>query len=198
MPYLPLNDKLMKQRPSNELQRLTSLRPSEIISRHRSGSTLADIMVCCLRDQAITRTNVDFSVQSSNTRLTAISQEELQTPINAIALKITYLRFYWNLIGPNDLNTGHHDNSPINGHPDDISYSWYVLHRSENMAMIHICSNEKDHLTDPSSCRITIPHPIWHCCRPHAHFNSESMWNKWHPLIIPASSRLFHSPLAQP
>ena len=52
-----------------------------------------------------TRVNVDWSsVKSSDINIRAISQVMPQPWITKIRLKITYLKFYWNSPGPNELN----------------------------------------------------------------------------------------------
>ena len=55
--------------------------------------------------QAITWTYVDFSwLKSSDIHIRAISQEMPQPSITNVHLKITYLKFYWNSPGANELN----------------------------------------------------------------------------------------------
>ena len=64
----------------------------DTIWRHRSGSTLVQVMACCLRHQAITCANVDLSsVKSSDNCRRAISQEIPQPSITQITLKFTYI-----------------------------------------------------------------------------------------------------------
>ena len=71
-----------------------SLWLSDAIWRQRSGSTLAQIMACCLLHQAITWTNVDWSsVKSSDIHIKAISQEMPQPSITEICLEMTYQKF---------------------------------------------------------------------------------------------------------
>ena len=85
------------------LWNFNSLRPCDAIWRHRSGSTLAQVMACCLtgRHQAITWTNVDLSlVRSSGIHLRAISWDIPQPPFAKVSLKITDLKLIWNLPGP--------------------------------------------------------------------------------------------------
>ena len=55
------------------------------------------------RHQAITWTNVDLSLRSSDVHLRAISLEISQPSVTNISLKIIFLRFYWNLPGANEL-----------------------------------------------------------------------------------------------
>ena len=53
---------------------LNSVWPSDAIWQHISGSTLAQVMTCCLMAQAITWTSVDLpSAQASNIHMKAIS-----------------------------------------------------------------------------------------------------------------------------
>ena len=57
------------------------------------------------RHQAITWTNVDWSsAESSDIHKRAISQEMPQLSITKICLKITYIKFYSNLPGANELS----------------------------------------------------------------------------------------------
>ena len=106
-----------------------SLWPSDAIRRHRSGSTLAQVMACCLtapshylnqcwlviskvlwhwsewRHQAITWTNVDLSsVRSCDIDLRAISWETPKPLITKFDLKIPQLIFHFNLPGANEIN----------------------------------------------------------------------------------------------
>ena len=79
-----------------------SLRPTDAIWRHRSGSTLAQVIAWW--HQAITWTNVNLSsVRSSGIHLRAISWEIPQPLFTKVGLKITYLKLIWNLPGANDL-----------------------------------------------------------------------------------------------
>ena len=81
-----------------------SLRPSDAIWRHRSGSTLAKVKLVAWWHQANTWTNVDWSsVKSSDIHIRAISQEMPQPSIPKMGLKITYLKFHSNFSGANEL-----------------------------------------------------------------------------------------------
>ena len=63
--------------------------------RQRSGSTLSQVMACCLTAASHTWTNVDWSsVKSSVIHIRAISQEMPQPLITKICLEITYLKFH--------------------------------------------------------------------------------------------------------
>ena len=84
---------------------INSLGPSDAIWWQRSLSTLAQVMACCLKAQAITWTNVDLSsVRSSDIHLGASSQEIPQPSITEIICKIKYLKFHSNFPGANELN----------------------------------------------------------------------------------------------
>ena len=87
-------------------QWVNSLMPSDAIWRHRSGSTLAQLMACCLMAPSHYLTNVDLSlVRSSGIHLRAISSEIPQPSLTKINLKIIYLKLNWNLPGLNELIT---------------------------------------------------------------------------------------------
>ena len=82
---------------------------SDAIWRQRSGSTLAQVMACCLTAPSqylnqywliITHS----SVRSRGIHLRAISYEIPQPPFTKISLKITYLKLNWNLPGANEFN----------------------------------------------------------------------------------------------
>ena len=80
--------------------KINSLRPSDAIWRHKSGSTLAQVWLAAWRHQAITWTNVDLSsVRSSGIHQRAISWEIPQPPFTQVSLKITFLKLNWNLPG---------------------------------------------------------------------------------------------------
>ena len=83
---------------------VNSLWPRDTIWRHKSESTLAQAMACCLTHQAITWTYVDLSsVRSSGIHLRAILQEVPQPSVTEISLKITYRKFCSNLPEANEL-----------------------------------------------------------------------------------------------
>ena len=80
---------------------INSLWPNDAIWRHRSMSTLTQVMACC---QAITWTSVDSSsVRSSDIQLRATQPKIVHPSITKISLKITCLKFYLNLPGANEL-----------------------------------------------------------------------------------------------
>ena len=87
---------------------INTLWPNDGISRHRSGSTLAQVMACCLMSPShYTRTNVDLSsVRSNGIRRRAISQEIPKPPITDISLEIAYIiqTFIEISQGPNEQN----------------------------------------------------------------------------------------------
>ena len=81
-----------------------SFGPSDAKWWKKTGSTLAQVMAFAWRHQAITWTNIDFSSLTSNDiHIRTISQEIPQPSIAKIRLKITYLKFYWNFPGANEL-----------------------------------------------------------------------------------------------
>ena len=85
-----------------------SLWPNDAIWGHRSGSTLAQVMACCLMAPSHYLnqfTNVDLSsLRSNEICLRAISQEISYPSITYVSSNITYLRFQSNLPGANELN----------------------------------------------------------------------------------------------
>ena len=86
---------------------IDSLGPSDSIRRQRSGSTLAQVMACCLTAQSHyqNRTNVDLpSGRSSDIHRRTISQEIPQPSITEIIWRIKYLKYYSNFPGANELN----------------------------------------------------------------------------------------------
>ena len=87
---------------------VNSLGPSDTICRHKSGSTLAQVMACCQMAPSHYLNNVDLSsVRSSGIRLRAILQEISQPSVTEFSLKITYLKFCSNLPGANELREVH-------------------------------------------------------------------------------------------
>ena len=82
---------------TNAITPINSFWSSDTVWWERSGSALAQVMLVAWRHQAITWTNVDWSlVNSSDIHIRAISQEVPQQPITKICLKITYLKFHSN------------------------------------------------------------------------------------------------------
>ena len=90
-------------------QEQTSVTTSLIVAwwrhiwRHRSVSTLTQVMACCLMAPRHYLNNVDLSSRrSSDIYLRAILQKISQPPTIEISLKITYLKFYSNIPGVNE------------------------------------------------------------------------------------------------
>ena len=81
-----------------------SLGPSDTIWRQRSGSTLVQVMACCLTAPSHYLNQCWLIIsESSDIHIRAISQEMLQPSITEICLKITYLKFHLNFPGANEL-----------------------------------------------------------------------------------------------
>ena len=80
------------------------LRPSDAIWRHRSGSTQAQVMACCLTAPSHYLNQCWLtSVRSNGIHLRAISYEIPQSPFTKIILTITYLKLNWNIPGANEV-----------------------------------------------------------------------------------------------
>ena len=85
---------------------LNSLWPSDAIWRHRSGSTLFQVMACCLTAPSHNLTICWLiTSESSDHQLRAISQGMPQPSITKVSLKITNIIFYENRPGANELIT---------------------------------------------------------------------------------------------
>ena len=85
---------------------INSLWTSDATWHHGSGSTLAQVMACCLTARSHTWTNVDYwSVRSIDIHMKAISLDIPQPSVTEISLKIIYLKFCSNLPGDNELST---------------------------------------------------------------------------------------------
>ena len=81
-----------------------SLWPSDTIWKHKSGSTLAQVMACCLMAPSHYLTNLDLSsVRSNGIHLSAILQEIAQPSVTKISFVIIHLKFCSNLSGANEL-----------------------------------------------------------------------------------------------
>ena len=86
------------------LQWVNSLWHSDAIWRQRSGSTLTQVMACCLTAPSHYLNQCWLIVMKSNDiHIKAISQEMLEPSITKICLKIKYLKFYENFPGANEL-----------------------------------------------------------------------------------------------
>ena len=85
-----------------------SLWPNDAIQRHRSGSTLPQVMANAWQHQAITWTNVDLSsVRSCIIHLRTLSKEALKVPISKASLKIEFSKLHPNPPGANELIVYH-------------------------------------------------------------------------------------------
>ena len=69
-------------------QWVNSLRPSDIIWQHRSGTTLAQVMDCCLTAPSHNLNQCWLIVRSSGIHLSAILQEIAQPTVTEISLKL--------------------------------------------------------------------------------------------------------------
>ena len=81
-----------------------SLRPCDAIWRHKSGSTLAQVMACCLTAPShylnqcwLIISKVQWHSSECN------CTRDTSAPITNISLKMTYLKFHLNLPGANEL-----------------------------------------------------------------------------------------------
>ena len=84
--------------------------------------------------QAITWTYVDFSwLKSSDIHIRAISQEMPQPSITNVHLKITYLKFYWNSPGANELNLSYKGLQNILCNLVHYHVCWCYLSNWENL-----------------------------------------------------------------
>ena len=83
---------------------VNSLRPCDAIWQHRSGSTLAQVMACCLTAPShyLNRCWLISKVYSG-IHLRTISLEIPQPPFIKVSMKITYLKLNWNPPGANEL-----------------------------------------------------------------------------------------------
>ena len=76
---------------------INSLWPNDAIWRQRSGSTLAQVMACCLTAPSHYLNQCWFTrVRSIGIHLSTILQEILQPSITKISMKITFIKFLWN------------------------------------------------------------------------------------------------------
>ena len=98
---------------------------SDAIWWHRYGSTLAQVMACCLMATSLTCTNVDISsIRSSDIQLRAVLLEIPQPSITKINFKITHLKFHLNLPRAKELMRHQHRTQ----HTIEAWGSlWYVL-----------------------------------------------------------------------
>ena len=80
----------------NEGLFVNSLWPSDTIWQHRSGSTLAQIMACCLMAPSHYLKQcwiINSKVHWHSSILRSISPELLEPSLTKISLKVTYLKF---------------------------------------------------------------------------------------------------------
>ena len=80
-----------------------SLGPSDAIRQQRSGSTLAQVMACCLTAPSHYLNQCWLISKPSDIYLKASSQEVTQPSITEIIWKIKYLKFHSNFPGANEL-----------------------------------------------------------------------------------------------
>ena len=78
--------------------------PSEAAWWQRSGSTLAQVMACCLTAPSHYLNQCWLIISEVHIHIRAISQEMFQPSITKIRLQITYLKFHSNFPGANELN----------------------------------------------------------------------------------------------
>ena len=85
-----------------------SLRPGDAIWRQRTGSTLAEVMACCLTAPSHYLNQCWLIISKvlwpGGFHVRAISQEMPQSSIAKICLKITCLKFHSNFPGVNELS----------------------------------------------------------------------------------------------
>ena len=90
--------------PFYQVSNSNSLWPSDAIRRHRSRSTLVQVMAWCRQAPSHYLNQCCLSsVRSSDIQWKAISLKVVQSLITKIGLKITYLKFHSNLKGANEL-----------------------------------------------------------------------------------------------
>ena len=83
---------------------VNSLWPNDTIWWHKSGSTLAQVMACCLTTPSHYLNQYWLVISKVQWHSSAILQEIPQPSVIEISLKITYLKFCSNLPGANELN----------------------------------------------------------------------------------------------
>ena len=82
---------------------INSLWPSDTIWQQRSGSTLAQVMACCLAAPSHYLNQCWLMIKSSDVHISAISQAMPQPSIIQIHLKITYIKFHSNFPGASEM-----------------------------------------------------------------------------------------------
>ena len=91
--------------PVKALILFNSLWPSDAIWRQGSGSTLAQVMACCLTAPSHYLNQCWLIISEIQWNIRAISQEMPQPPITTIHLKIACLKFHPNFPGANELSS---------------------------------------------------------------------------------------------
>ena len=130
-------------------QSANSLWPNDAIWRQRSGSTLARVMACYWRHQAITWTHVDLSpVKSCGTHRRELLWEDLQIPISKTRLKIPFLELHSDLPGTIELMS-------ILG--DGPQCEWMSWSAQSVRAVDHF----RDSKSEPSSCSRNKMADVW-------------------------------------
>ena len=86
-----------------KLEAINSLWPIITIWWYRSGSTLDQVMACCLTAPSH-YLNQCWPVSSSDVHPRAISEKITESSITKPSLKITYLKFHSNFVGFNGLS----------------------------------------------------------------------------------------------
>ena len=84
---------------------IKSLRSSNAIWWHGTGTTLAQVMACCLTAPSRYLNHCWLIINEvQHNHLKAISLEILQASATKYCLKMTYLKFHWNLSGAKELS----------------------------------------------------------------------------------------------
>ena len=89
----------------NSILYVNSLRSSDVIRQHRSGSTLAQVMACCLMAPSHYLNQCWLIISKVLYHsLRTLSKETLRVPISKACLKIEFLKLHPNPPGANELN----------------------------------------------------------------------------------------------
>ena len=137
---------------------INSFWPSDTIWRHRSWSTLAQVMACCLTAPSHYLNQCWLIVKSSDIHIRAISQEMSQLSVTTTRLKITYIKFHSNFPGTNE-----------------------IIYRLTCNAHIINCTVVME--TNPQLSRdlYKAADRVWQCNHP----KHPSMWQQWKRFILP-------------
>ena len=110
--------------------------PSDTISRQRSGSTLSQVMACCLTAPSHYLNQcwpiISEVQRSSDIHIRAVSQEIPQPWITKIGLKITCLKFHSNFPGTNESKIVVNTFPSMNeNYCNECHVTWecYILHK---------------------------------------------------------------------